>query len=213
MAPKRKSTLSQNPLRSRASTSSDHTPSHIRFRDEKAKSDFFENFSRRGIHSERQVILSNFSNTDLPTVIHSKEWESLCDVSVTCPSVLIQEFYSNMLGFDFLVPFFITRVRGTRIVVTPEIISDVLCVPRVEHPDYPDYDCLKIVSKDKLNSAFCMRPSDWGEHQFTYCSGFAKGPWFLNMVMTFVLHPLSHYNSITEPCARFLLSLLEHLNF
>ena len=33
----------------------------------------------------------------------------------------------------------------------------------------------------------------------------------MNMVMTFVLHPLSHNNSITEPCARFLLSLLEHL--
>ena len=33
----------------------------------------------------------------------------------------------------------------------------------------------------------------------------------MNMVMTFVLHPLSHYNSITEPRARFLLSLLEHL--
>ena len=31
------------------------------------------------------------------------------------------------------------------------------------------------------------------------------------MVMTFVLHPLSHYNSITEPRARFLISLLEHL--
>ena len=29
--------------------------------------------------------------------------------------------------------------------------------------------------------------------------------------MTFVLHPLSHYNSIIEPRARFLLSLLEHL--
>ena len=29
--------------------------------------------------------------------------------------------------------------------------------------------------------------------------------------MTFVLHPLSHYNSITEPRARFLLSFLEHL--
>ena len=29
--------------------------------------------------------------------------------------------------------------------------------------------------------------------------------------MTFVLHPLSHYNSITKPCARFLLSLFEHL--
>ena len=31
------------------------------------------------------------------------------------------------------------------------------------------------------------------------------------MVMTFILHPLSHYNSITESHARFLLSLLEHL--
>ena len=33
----------------------------------------------------------------------------------------------------------------------------------------------------------------------------------MNMVMTFVLHPFSHYNSITEPRARFLLSLFEHL--
>ena len=31
------------------------------------------------------------------------------------------------------------------------------------------------------------------------------------MVMTFVLHPLSHYNTITEPHARFLLSLIEGL--
>ena len=33
----------------------------------------------------------------------------------------------------------------------------------------------------------------------------------MNMVMTFVLHPLSHYNFIIEPRVRFLLSLLEHL--
>ena len=33
----------------------------------------------------------------------------------------------------------------------------------------------------------------------------------MNMVMIFVLLPLSHYNSIIEPRARFLLSLLEHL--
>ena len=31
------------------------------------------------------------------------------------------------------------------------------------------------------------------------------------MVMTFVLHPLSHYNSIIAPRAHFLLSLLEGL--
>ena len=60
-------------------------------------------------------------------------------------------------------------------------------------------------------SAFCEHPADWGDRQFTPCKAFAKGPRFMNMVMTFVLHPLSHYNSITEPHAQFLLALLEHL--
>ena len=116
-----------------------------------------------------------------------------------------------MHGFDYLVPLFVTRVQGTCIVVTPNIVSKVLHVPRVLHPDYPSYDRLRTVSKDELMSAFCERPSDWVDRQFTPCSAFAKGLRFLNMVMTFALHPLSNYNSITEPRARFLLSLLEHL--
>ena len=71
MAPKRKSAPSRNPIRFRAS-SSDPTPLHVRFHhDEKARQDFLENFSKRGIHSERRIILSDFSNTTLPTVIHS----------------------------------------------------------------------------------------------------------------------------------------------
>ena len=201
MAPTHKSTPSWNPLHSGASTSSDPTPFSVRFCDDKAKMDFFENFSKRGVHSKCQVILSDFSNTNLPTIIHSKGWESLCDVLVTCPSVLIQEFYSNMHGFDYSVPCFVTCVRGTRIVVTPDIVSDVLRVLRLEHPDYPGCDHLRTMSKDELISSFCERPSDWGNHQFTSCTTFAKGPRFLNMVITFVLHPLSLYNSITEPRA------------
>ena len=116
-----------------------------------------------------------------------------------------------MQGFDYSVPLFVTRVRDMRIVVSPDIVSKVLHVPRVAHPDYPGCDRLKTMSKDELMFAFCERPSDWGDRQFTLCSAFAKGPRFMNMVMTFVLHPLSHYNSTTEPRARFLLSLLEHL--
>ena len=116
-----------------------------------------------------------------------------------------------MHGFDFSVPHFITHVQGMCIAITPQIVADVLRVLRVEFPDYPSSERLRTVSKDKLKSAFCERLFEWGEHQFTYCSSFAKGPRFLNMIMTFVLHPLSHYNSITKPRARFLLSLLEHL--
>ena len=88
----------------------------------------------------------------------------------------------------------------------------MLRVPRIEFPDYPSCEHLRTVSKDELMAAFYGRSSDWGKHQFTPCRPFAKGPRFINMVMTFVLHPLSHYNSITEPRTRFLLSLLEHLN-
>ena len=125
MAPKRKSTPSQNPLCSGVS-SSDSTPSHVRFRDEKAKLDFMKNFSQHGIHSERQVILLDFSNTDLPTVIHSRGGGSLCDIPVICPSVIIQEFYFNMHGIDTFIPHFFSRIRDTCIVVTPDIISEVL---------------------------------------------------------------------------------------
>ena len=116
-----------------------------------------------------------------------------------------------MHGIDCLVPLFFTCVQGTCIPVTPQLVANVLRVPRVEFPDYPGFERLWTVSKNELKSAFCEHPSKWGERQFVYCSAFAKGPWFLNMVMTFVLYPFSHYNSTTEPRARFLLSLLKHL--
>ena len=100
IAPKRKSIPAWNPLRFNASSSSNSTPLSLRFRDDDAPKAFLENFSRRGVHSERQVILADFADTNLSTVIHSREWESLCDVPVTCPIMLIQEFYSNMHGID-----------------------------------------------------------------------------------------------------------------
>ena len=88
---------------------------------------------------------------------------------------------------------------------------DVFRVLKIEFPNYPSYECLRTVSRDELMSSFCERLTAWGERLFTPCRSFAKGPRFINMVMTFVLHPLSHYNSITESRAQFLLSLLEHL--
>ena len=60
MAPKRKSTPTRNPLRSGASSSTDPSPSNVRFHDDDAYKAFLENFSRQGIHSECQVVLSDF---------------------------------------------------------------------------------------------------------------------------------------------------------
>ena len=116
-----------------------------------------------------------------------------------------------MHGFDTSIPQFAMRIRGTRIVVTPDIVSEILHVTRVLYPDYLSCLHLRTVSKDELLSLFYETLSSWGDRQNTLCSGFAKDPRFLTMVMTFVLHPLFHYNSITEPHARFLLSLIEDL--
>ena len=118
-----------------------------------------------------------------------------------------------MHRINTLVPHFLSHVQGTRIIVTLEIVFEVLHIPRVAHPNYPGCDHLQTVSKDELSSRFYETPSSWGDRQNTPYSGFAKGPRFLNMVMTFVLHPLSHYNFITEShaCLIFVIPLRGYL--
>ena len=117
-----------------------------------------------------------------------------------------------MHRFDTSIPQFVTCIRGTCIVVTPDLISEVLHASKVVHPDYPSCDRLRIVSKDELSPLFYETPSSWGDRQNIIFSGFAKGLRFLNMVMTFILHPLSHYNSIIEPRSQFWLSLLKDIS-
>ena len=114
-----------------------------------------------------------------------------------------------MHGFDYSIPLFVTCVRGIHMVVTPDIVSEVLHIADL---DYPGFQRLRTVSKDELASRFCETPSSLGDRQNILCSAFAKGLRFLNMVMTFILHSLSHYNTITEPRAQFLLSLIEDLS-
>ena len=107
-----------------------------------------------------------------------------------------------MYRIDRSVPLFFTRVRHTCIPITPQLVAEVLQVPRIEFPDYPSCERLRTMSKDELRFAFYERPTTWGEHLFTPCQPFTKGLRFMNMVMTFVLHPLSHYNSIDRKSTR-----------
>ena len=66
MAPKCKSTPAWNPFHSVASSSSNYAPLSLWFRVDNAHKAFLENFSRRGVHLKRQVILADFVDTDLP---------------------------------------------------------------------------------------------------------------------------------------------------
>ena len=92
MAPKRKSTPTRNPLCSGASSSSDPAPLSLRFRDDDAHKAFSENFSRRGVHSERQVILADFTDTDLRS--HSVMSRSLV---LSCLSKSFTPTYTGLI--------------------------------------------------------------------------------------------------------------------
>ena len=81
--------------------------------------------------------------------------------------------------------------RGYHILITPVVLICELCLKT--------NSCLSSMRHLHLGVTVKTHP----------LLGLCKRSEVLNMVMTFVLHPLSHYNSITEPRARFLLSLLE----
>ena len=109
MSPKaRKSTMAWNSLGSGSSSSYPIPFLHVWFRDEKAQNDFLENFQKRSVHLERQVILSDFFDTLLPSVIRTQGYESLLERPMRCPMVFIQEFYSNIHGIDTSVSRFAT---------------------------------------------------------------------------------------------------------
>ena len=64
--------------------------------------------------------------------------------------MFIQEFYSNKHAIDISMPQFATTFRGTHIVVTPDLIFEVLHVPRVAYPDCPSCEHLKMVPRDEI---------------------------------------------------------------
>ena len=71
--------------------------------------------------------------------------------------MFIHDFYSNIHSIDTSVPRFATTFRGTSIVVTPDLISEVLHVPRVAHPDYPSYDRLRLCLEMSFYLTFVRR--------------------------------------------------------
>ena len=215
MAPKN-SIPSKNSIRCYGSSSSSSSvpsiPDSMRFHDEKARDDFFENFFEWGIHSECQVILSNFPDTTLPSAFSSRGWASSCEIPKRFPNVFIQEFYSNMNAIDTSMSRLTMVFYSTRIVVTLEFISKVLHFPRVDCPDYLSHHCLSSVSRDEMASLFYEKAMVWGETLNFSTTGFAKGLRILNMVMTFVLTTRFHYNTNTNSRAHFLLFLMEDLS-
>ena len=81
-----------------------------------------------------------------------------------------------MHAIDTFVSRFTIVFRGTHIVVTPNLISKVLCVPRADHLDYPNHHRLSSISKDELASLFYEKAMLWGGTLNFSTFEFVKGP-------------------------------------
>ena len=98
MAPKRKSTLARNPLRSGASSSSDSVPLFLQFCDDDAHKAFSENFSRLGVHSECQSFWRTLLTLTFPlssTVGNGSHCVTSRSLALSC---LSRSFTSTCMG-------------------------------------------------------------------------------------------------------------------
>ena len=85
----------------------------------------------------------------------SRGWEFLCERPVTYPSMFIKSFAPIYKMSILLYLGSLHKFHVTCIVVTPELISDVLQVPRVDSPNYLASLVLRALSRDVLASRFC----------------------------------------------------------
>ena len=63
-----------------------------------------------------------------------------------------------MHGFDYSIPLFVTRVRGMRVVFTPDIVSNVLHILKVAYLDYLVVSALGLCPKTSLHPLFVSVP-------------------------------------------------------
>ena len=77
--------------------------------------------------------------------------------------------------------------RGTRIVVTLDLLSSIQCVPKVDHLEYPSHSSICNIPHDELASRFCEKAMVWEDTLNFFIIKFAKGLRILNMVKTVVL--------------------------
>ena len=100
---------------------------------------------------------------ELPLSIHRnilcRNWLSLCKNLQPPPAALIREFYSNLhiRSDDNLSAW----IWGQSFVITNDVVSDAINVPRVHRPTYPYSECPPI---SDVMTLLCGRSMTWGSN-------------------------------------------------
>ena len=152
----------------------------MRFCDEKARDDFFENFFDWVIHLECQVILFDFLDTLLPDAFSSWGWASLYEIPKRCPSVFINIHAIN------------TSIRDTTTrdkLIFPSTAIHV----HVTIPLFSPFYVMGAISKEPISRIDAQLVAKWPHVESTSMDATSTSPHlplpFFHLKLTFLLLP------------------------
>ncbi|KAB1203413.1 hypothetical protein CJ030_MR8G000562 [Morella rubra] len=112
-------------------------PNPDRFVDAHAHELMGSTYAKRKPLYEREVILSEFWDTIIPTQFESRGWVSFLTDVVSPYENMVKEFFVNVHDIDDKLFSFYSYLRGQKFQVTPELVARIVELPRVSHPTYP----------------------------------------------------------------------------
>ncbi|KAJ8630193.1 hypothetical protein MRB53_023516 [Persea americana] len=106
-----------------------------RFLNEDGQNFFLNKYQHHSVVPEQIVMYNELHDTDFCLWMQQRGWFTLYDVGYHIVVNWVREFYSNMHGISD--NSFKTYVRGQELDITPDLLSQVLEIDRVEGAHFP----------------------------------------------------------------------------
>ena len=155
------------------------------------------------------IELSEIHNS-VSSQLTSRGWMAMChkDQPTGIPNSCIPEFYSNFINiqaekneFDF---FFRNKIYH----ISPDLVSTALQLLRVSEAGYP-FAPTTDPTDDTIMSYFSEKTMAWGSSSKCGSQSFTAKTRVFNLIMSFNILPLSHWNTLSKSRARFLYAFMK----
>ncbi|KAB1206839.1 hypothetical protein CJ030_MR7G008239 [Morella rubra] len=181
-------------------------PDPDRFVDAHAHELMGSTYAKRKPLYEREVILSEFWDTIIPTQFESRGWVSFLTDVVSPYENMVKEFFVNVHDIDDKSFSFYSYLRGQKFQVTPELVARIVKLPRVSHPTYP-YRKSRSPSFDSIALLLFGFPRRYRGSTLDTGDFSAEYHLISRILFTHIL-PVSHFSTLPLKRVKFLYAFL-----